>query len=177
VVRVHPDPPNTWGHSSAGRAPALQAGGRRFEPAWLHHSDPLMMGMAGGAVGFFDIWIMRIYRALQVAVFLFFCFFVFYLFFNKMEGMMHRRGGALAFLRGEARNGRARQRHGRRSAIPNALGLQGQVTKRTRWMPWRSQAMKDVAACEKLRGAGKQALIRRSLNGETHPQGYRLLNP
>ena len=24
------------GHSSAGRAPALQAGGRRFEPGWLH---------------------------------------------------------------------------------------------------------------------------------------------
>ena len=33
-------PPNIvahWGHSSAGRAPALQAGGRRFEPAWLHY--------------------------------------------------------------------------------------------------------------------------------------------
>ena len=27
--------------------------------------------------------------------------------------------------------------------------------------------MKDVAACEKLRGAGKQALIRRCPNGET----------
>ena len=26
------------GHSSAGRAPALQAGGRRFDPGWLHHS-------------------------------------------------------------------------------------------------------------------------------------------
>ena len=26
-----------WGHSSAGRAPALQAGGRRFDPVWLHH--------------------------------------------------------------------------------------------------------------------------------------------
>ncbi len=26
-----------WGHSSAGRAPALQAGGRRFDPDWLHH--------------------------------------------------------------------------------------------------------------------------------------------
>jgi hypothetical protein len=26
-----------WGHSSAGRAPALQAGGQRFDPAWLHH--------------------------------------------------------------------------------------------------------------------------------------------
>ena len=28
--------------------------------------------------------------------------------------------------------------------------------------------MKDVVACEKLRGAGKQALIRRCPNGETH---------
>ena len=25
-----------WGHSSDGRAPALHAGGRRFDPAWLH---------------------------------------------------------------------------------------------------------------------------------------------
>ena len=24
------------GHSSAGRAPALHAGGRRFDPDWLH---------------------------------------------------------------------------------------------------------------------------------------------
>ena len=26
------------GHSSVGRAPALQAGGRRFDPVWLHQS-------------------------------------------------------------------------------------------------------------------------------------------
>ena len=26
-----------WGFSSAGRAPALQAGGQRFDPANLHH--------------------------------------------------------------------------------------------------------------------------------------------
>lgn len=26
-----------WGISSAGRAPALQAGGQRFDPAILHH--------------------------------------------------------------------------------------------------------------------------------------------
>ena len=26
-----------WGCSSAGRAPALQAGGHRFDPAYLHH--------------------------------------------------------------------------------------------------------------------------------------------
>ena len=25
-----------WGHSSAGRAPAWHAGGRRFDPGWLH---------------------------------------------------------------------------------------------------------------------------------------------
>ena len=30
------------------------------------------------------------------------------------------------------------------------------------------EAMKDVVACEKLRGVGKQTLIRRSLNGGTH---------
>ena len=28
---------NIWGCSSIGRAPALQAGGRRFDPVQLHH--------------------------------------------------------------------------------------------------------------------------------------------
>jgi hypothetical protein len=44
MVRIHPDPPTEYsgerrsrGHSSAGRAPALQAGGHRFDPGWLHH--------------------------------------------------------------------------------------------------------------------------------------------
>ena len=36
------------------------------------------------------------------------------------------------------------------------LGLYGQANKRTRWMPWRSEAKKDVAACEKCRGAGNK---------------------
>ena len=46
-------------------------------------------------------------------------------------------------------------------------------------MPWQSEAMKDVVACEKLRGVGKQTLIRRSLNGGTQPAqaGYHTLNP
>jgi hypothetical protein len=56
------------------------------------------------------------------------------------------------------------------------LGLYGQANKRTWWMPWRQQAMKDVVARDKLRGAGKQALIRRFPNGETHPQGYPAVN-
>src|SRR2546421_7430092 len=29
------------GHSSVGRAPALQAGGRRFDPGWLHFTKAL----------------------------------------------------------------------------------------------------------------------------------------
>ncbi len=58
------------------------------------------------------------------------------------------------------------------------LGLYSQATKRIRWMPWQSEAMKDVEACDKVRGAGKQAVIRAFLNGETHPisVGYLALN-
>jgi hypothetical protein len=44
-----------------------------------------------------------------------------------------------------------------------------QATKGIRWMPWRQEAMKDVASCDKRREAAKQVLIRRFLNGETHP--------
>ncbi len=39
--------------------------------------------------------------------------------------------------------------------------------KRTWWMPWQLEAMKDVVVCEKSRGAGEQALIRECPNGET----------
>jgi hypothetical protein len=49
------------------------------------------------------------------------------------------------------------------------FGLYGQVTKRIWWMPWQLEAMKDVVACDKPRGAGKQALIRGFPNGETRP--------
>jgi hypothetical protein len=34
-------------------------------------------------------------------------------------------------------------------------------------MPWQNQAMKDVASCEKLRGAAHRRYIRRCPNGET----------
>ncbi len=43
-----------------------------------------------------------------------------------------------------------------------------QATEGTRWMPRRQEAKKDVASCEKSRGAAKQALIRECPNGETH---------
>ena len=47
--------------------------------------------------------------------------------------------------------------------------LYGQVNKRIRWMPWQLKAMKDVEACDKPRGVGKQTLIRGFPNGETQP--------
>lgn len=52
--------------------------------------------------------------------------------------------------------------------INDCLGLYSQVIKCMWWMPWQSEAKKDVIACEKLRGGGKYPLIRRCLNGETH---------
>ena len=33
-----------WGYSSAGRAPALQAGGRRFDPDYLHQKPIVIRG-------------------------------------------------------------------------------------------------------------------------------------
>ena len=48
------------------------------------------------------------------------------------------------------------------------LELYGQATKCTRWMPRQTEAMKDVGACDKVRGAGKHALILTFPNGETH---------
>ena len=57
MVRIHPDPPvnrrpgskkahEGRGCSSVGRAPALQAGGRRFDPVQLHQSG--IRGQASG---------------------------------------------------------------------------------------------------------------------------------
>ena len=68
MVRIQPDPPCfcggcanckssevplqaaylkcDWGISSAGRAPALQAGGRRFDPVILHQLQGNVLGKA-----------------------------------------------------------------------------------------------------------------------------------
>ena len=36
---------NAWGCSSVGRAPALHAGGHRFEPVHLHHRGATRLGL------------------------------------------------------------------------------------------------------------------------------------
>jgi len=51
----------------------------------------------------------------------------------------------------------------------------GQATKGVWWMPWHREAMKDVVACDMLRGTGKQVLIRRFLNAETQCNDLALL--
>ena len=43
-----------------------------------------------------------------------------------------------------------------RMTLEGDFGLYDQANKRLRWMPWRSEAMKDVAACEKRGGAGNK---------------------
>ena len=57
------------------------------------------------------------------------------------------------------------------------IGKCGQVTKGVWWMSWHREAMKDVVACDKLREAGKQALIRGFLNEETQLRNPQLLLP
>lgn len=51
----------------------------------------------------------------------------------------------------------------------------GQATKGVWWMPWHREATKDVAACDKLREAGKRASIRRFLNAETRSRSIGII--
>jgi hypothetical protein len=61
--------------------------------------------------------------------------------------------------------GSAATRGWRSRVTSSDLGIE--VWKGMRWMPWQQEAMKDVGACEKPRGAGKHAMIRGCPNGET----------
>ena len=56
------------------------------------------------------------------------------------------------------------------------IGKCGQALKGVRWMSWHREAMKDAVACDKLREAGKRALIRRFQNEETQLHDLQLLS-
>ena len=68
MVRIHPDPPRrsspkqARGCSSIGRAPALQAGGRRFDPVQLHQSRRPLEGVADPARQYLSV-VMRSSRS------------------------------------------------------------------------------------------------------------------
>jgi hypothetical protein len=53
------------------------------------------------------------------------------------------------------------------SGVVTVIDKCGQALKGAWWMSWHREATKDVVACDMLREAGKQALIRRFLNEET----------
>jgi len=98
------------------------------------------------------------------------------LLFNKLESRKRRQINRKVYLFGYVCIRKVNQCLNKSS---DCLRLYGQATKRIWWMPRRQQAMKDVAVCDKPRGADKQALIRGFPNGETRPAsvGHRYLNP
>src|SRR3990172_6008643 len=113
VVQLYLGPPPTGGCSSAGRAPALQAGGRRFESGHLHQvqEDPKVWRARTGSLS-----------SLTTA----------YEILEKPERLQRKR---------------VCRDHG---------GCRGQASKGGRWMPWRQEAKKGVASCEKPRGAASR---------------------
>ena len=131
LVRSQEGPPG-WrrGCSSVGRAPALQAGGRRFESGHLHQARIESDVLASDKLAaFFDN---RRWRRSRVA----------------------RR-----FFRRARREGRDR----------------GQASKGGRRMPRRREAKKDVASCEKPRGAASRpraADIRMGEPGRGHARSW-----
>ena len=63
------------------------------------------------------------------------------------------------------------------NGVKQSFKLYGQANKRIRWMPRQLEAMKDVVACDKLGGAGKQALYpEMSEWGNPALRGYLHLN-
>ena len=64
-----------WGYSSAGRAPALQAGGRRFDPGYLHQKPLVFRGKPAKRLprkrrhdGMSELWCLRRSKRYEVHV-------------------------------------------------------------------------------------------------------------
>jgi hypothetical protein len=174
-VQIFPDPPlcvrcrpgsfasdpllagrKSRGHSSAGRAPALQAGGRRFDPAWLHHQS----ARAEPRVFMCNVYSRGSVRRRQNL--------------PSARSLTIRKVLTSSDWRFVIPTTKrviqvSHSQYDQRHVNPVCLGLYGQANKRTWWMPRRQEAMKDVVACDKPRGAGKQALIRGFPNGATRP--------
>ena len=190
MVRIHPDPPGSGngtqperGCSSIGRAPALQAGGRRFDPVQLHQfqvsgiGDQASEEAARCGTRRQEIRRQRRGRCCRLAFLASRIGCSLTIWEGKAsveldESFAEAKGLSciLALFREHKRREAGRRKHACSGGLREQdAQLWGQATKCMWWMPWRSQAMKDVAACEKLRGAGKRALIRRYPNGETRP--------
>ena len=176
MVQIHPDPPGSCrGCSSVGRAPALQAGGHRFDPVHLHQfrkerahryeeRGSCLICVPERSQASHGVCFWSFGQSDSVV-------FDVRLFFNKTEEVKRTRRSIVVCWVRLYRPDLPRVLGGWVSQTPvtQCSALWDQATKCMWWMPWRSQAMKDVAACVKPRGAGKRALIRGCPNGETRP--------
>ena len=132
------------GRSSTGRARALQARGCRFDPGRLHHFGPVRVGSPA----------CRRLRRPGLPI-----------------GLRVRSRSLTTEYNGTASKGGTIYRccvsgaHVRKACGPSHVC--GQVTKGTRWMSWRQEAMKDVVSCDKPRGAANKRYIRGFPNGAT----------
>ena len=144
-----------WGRSSVGRAPALQAGGHRFDPVRLHH-----MPTATSSFGDCPCVGRKPSRdpALTARG----------LLFGMVEMVLWRVRAACPERSGRVGGGHACDAE--RAPSPSVVTASGVPAvgagrawscawrpdlKRNKgiwWMPWRQEAMKDVARCEKPRG-------------------------
>jgi hypothetical protein len=154
----------------------LHAGGQEFDPPWLHHQSYSalahtardLIGLLGKLKRYRSLTTRKSVPRKNVRR----------LTFNKNASARAQAGaGVLKRKREKSQlaNNTAKpavaccQDHSLSGSLRRTgpLGLYGQVNKRIRWMPRQSEAMKDVVACEKPRGACKLALIRGCPNGET----------
>ena len=169
----------------------MQAGGRRFDPAWLHQlsrrvfapasfrlneSDAIVLRTRGGLLfnnsgnvvkALHELTVHALYVGMLLIPAPYSSSDLAPRFFVMARRASSTRGSAHECVTERAQMLNAAS--AKKIKRGDRLRLYGQAIKRIRWMPWRQQAMKDVVACDKPRGAGKQALIRGFPNGETHP--------
>ena len=157
-VQVLPGPPlfctcstQYWGHSSAGRARALQARCRRFDPVWLHHFWCVQCAGTFGSESF----LVFVGSALCAASLL---FVIVKFILSGLQNADLVRGSF-----GEAPKCLALTAPGpdrisklvflnissivpttERASIMEAI----KCNKGVRWMPWHQEAMKDVVRCD-----------------------------
>ena len=138
MVRVHLSPPRnliklntTWGCSSAGRAPALQAGGQEFDSPHLHHehhemfnNEDCQLNNAKNRVKMLSLKILRITGNLI-----------------EILGYTISKKGNNTYSYNSVESSREKK----------DLKQRGQVRKSTWRMPWHQEPKKDVISCDKPR--------------------------
>ena len=151
-----------WGRSSAGRAPALQAGGRRFDPVRLHPFGVcggfwviITGGIRSGCFGLHEARWRRCGPGADPVI---------QVFFGQVKRLVRFWPcGSGARVRIESVVVRARMMVLFVQGLVHGVAVAGfcacgaiEREKGIRWMPWHQEATKDVARCEKPWGAASR---------------------